>query len=176
VRDYTGVGTRTSWRTLVATLVATALVTLATPAAPQLGGLARLRHVDVAVHLDHALDVLTAEDLLARLQDGLGRGEPPLAVSDGATDRIRLVVAVQPTSATALRGFWLPFSGTYGVGAVRLAVERLVTIPGLARPVPAVVWQTERIVGAPWRATEREIVRLLDEMVAELLTARREAG
>jgi len=96
--------------------------------------------------------------------------------STAPSGRIRFTVSVRPMSATTLRGFWLPFSGTYGVGALRLGVERLVMLQGLPRAFPAVVWQTERAVGAPWRETEREIARLLDEMVAELLEARRQGG
>jgi hypothetical protein len=163
-------------RALVVVIVASAVVTGATAADAQVAGLARLRHVDVSVLVEYPLDVMTAEDLAARLLDGLSRAEPAFTVSDRATDHIRLTVAVRPTSATALRGFWLPFSGTYGVGAVRLGVERVVTLPGVPRAFPAVVWQTERVAGAPWHASEREIVRLLDEMVAELLAARRQAG
>jgi hypothetical protein len=86
---------------------------------------------------------------------------------------VRLRVFVEPVSATTLRGFWLPFSGTYGVGGVRLAVERVVTHENAPRAFTAVVWQTERAVGAPWRATDQEVVRLLDEMVGELRAARR---
>ena len=74
----------------------------------------------------------------------------------------------RPVSATTLRGFWLPFSGVYGVGTLRLAVERMVTVPGVERAVPAVVWQAERTVAGPWRKADQEIARSLDEMAAEL--------
>jgi hypothetical protein len=158
---------------LLAVIVASCVVAGAVAADAQVTSLARLRQVDVSVDLEYPLDVMTAADLVARLMDGLNRAEPPFTVSDRATDHIRLTVAVRPMSATALRGFWLPFSGTYAVGAVRLGVERAVTLPGVPRPFPAVVWQTERVVGAPFHASEREIVRVLDEMVAELLDARR---
>jgi hypothetical protein len=83
-------------------------------------------------------------------------------------DRIRLTVSVRPVSATTLRGFWLPFSGVYGVGTLRLAVERMVTLPGVARAVPAVVWQAERALAGPWRNADQDIARSLDEMAAEL--------
>jgi hypothetical protein len=174
VRDYTGVGMRPGRHALIAGVV---IAVLATSAGAQLPGLARLRQVDIAVDVDHPLDFMTPEDLSARLQDRLGQVESSILVSDRSTDRIRLTVAVRPTSASTLRGFWLPFSGTYAVGAVRLGVERLVTMPGPPpRSFPAIVWQTERIVGVPWHAAEREISRVLDEMVAELLDARRQAG
>jgi hypothetical protein len=167
-------GTRTLRRTLIASIVLTASVT---SASAQLPGLARLRQVDVSVDVEHPLNFMTPDDLAVRLQERLAQTESALLVSERSTDRIRLTVAVQATSAATLRGFWLPFSGTYAIGAVRLGVERVVSMPGPPpRSFPAIVWQTERIVGVPWHAAEREISRLLDEMVAELLDARRQAG
>jgi hypothetical protein len=174
VRDYTGVGTRICRHALIAGVL---IAVLATSASAQLPGLASLRQVAVSVDVDHPLDFMTPEDLAVRLQERLSLAESSLLVSERSPDRIRLTVAVQPTSASTLRGFWLPFSGTYAVGAVRLGVERIVALPGPPpRSFPAVVWQTERIVGVPWHGAEREISRLLDEMVAELVEARRQAG
>lgn len=174
VRDYTGVDPRVRRRALL-TLVL--LLLCAHAAGAQLSGLARLRGVEVSVDIEHPLDVMTPDDLAARLQESLARGEASIVVSERSSDRLRLTVAVHPTSSATLRGFWLPFSGTYAVGSLRLAVERVVTMPGPPpRSFPAIVWQTTRIVGVPWRATEREVVRLLDEMVGELLDARRQAG
>jgi hypothetical protein len=174
VRDYTGVGRRTGRRALITIVL---VLLCAHSVSAQLPGLARLRLVDVSVDVEHPLDFMTPEDLAARVQERLNRGESSIVVSERSTDRIRLTVAVRPTSASTLRGFWLPFSGIYAVGAMRLGVERMVTLPGPSpRAFPALVWQTERIVGVPWHATEREVMRLLDEMVAELLDARRQAG
>ena len=155
---------------VVALLVSLAVGT----AGAELPGLTRLSHVSVSVDGAHTLDALSADDLVDRLVEGLARADPPVTVADGASDRIRLTVSVRPVSATTLRGFWLPFSGTYGVGALRLGVERVVTFPGPPRTFPAVVWQTERTVGGPWRATDGEIVRLVDAMLADLLEARRQ--
>ena len=166
-------GTRARWRALAVTVV---MAVAATSASAQSPGLARLRQVDVSVEVQFPLDFMTPEDLAVRLQDLLGR-DASLLVSERSTDRLRFTASVRPTSSAALRGFWLPFSGTYAIGAVRLGVERLVTMPGPPpRSFPAIVWQTDRIVGVPWYAAEREIARLLDEMVAELLEARRQAG
>lgn len=135
--------------------------------------LAELRDVTVSVDLVHPLDGMTADDVTEHLVGGLRKAEPPLTIRDGVSDRIRLTVTVRPMSATTLRGFWLPLSGTYGIGALRLGVERMVTLSGSPRALSALVWHTERIVGIAWRETNREIVRLLDEMVAEFLEARR---
>jgi hypothetical protein len=165
---------RIRWRALAVIVVMAVAATFASAQAP---GLARLRQVEVSVEIQYPLDFMTPEDLVIRLQDLLGRPDASLLVSERSTDRLRVTVSVRPASSATLRGFWLPFSGTYAIGAVRLGVERLVTMPGPPpRSFPAVVWQTDRVVGVPWHAAEREIARVLDEMVAELLEARRQAG
>src|SRR5262245_15457847 len=94
-------------------------------------GFTGLRRVSLTVNLQHSIDDLTEEDLLARLEDGVRRAEPAMSVHETATDRLRLVVSVRPVSATALRGFWLPFSGTYGIGLVMLELDSLVRLPAV---------------------------------------------
>jgi hypothetical protein len=49
----------------------------------------------------------------------------------------------------------------------------MVNLAGVPRPFPALVWHTEWTVGSPWQVTDREIMRLVDEMATELLDARR---
>jgi hypothetical protein len=144
------------------------------PAADAPGGLVSLRRVSVLVDLEHPIDPVSVEDLLARVEEALRGADPPLAIHEAVTDRIRLIVAVGPVSATTLRGFWLPLSGTYGIGSVRLAVERLVTLPGTPRPLAATVWQTERRVAVPWRTIGQETMHIVGEVLAELLDARRQ--
>ena len=99
-------------------------------------GLTGLRRVSLAVDLQYPIDTLSVEDLLARLEDGLRQAEPAMSVNESATDRLRLVVSVRPVSGSTLRGFWLPFSGTYGIGPVMLELERLVSLPGVPRALP----------------------------------------
>jgi hypothetical protein len=167
------------WRSLRrcthAALAAVAFVVAASGVvgADERAGLTGLRHVSVSVDLGHRIDRTTAEDLAEHLVGALRKAEPPLAIQDGLSERVRLTVSVRPVSATTLRGFWLPFSGTYGIGELRLGVERNVTLSGVPGTFPALVWQTTRTVGTAWHESDREIVRLLDEMVAELLEARR---
>ncbi len=122
---------RRGW--LVTALVA-ALLAVAGEASAQ--GLTGLRRVSLAVDLQHPIDTLSVEDLLGRLEEGLRQTEPAMSASESATDRLRLTVSVRPVSATILRGYWLPFSGTYGVGPVTLEVERRVTLPGAAPALP----------------------------------------
>jgi hypothetical protein len=132
------------------------------------------RQVSLSVEIVYPLPTMTAEALTAHLVTALRESEPSLITREGLPDRIRVIVSVRPMSATILRGYWLPFSGTYGIGAVRLAVERLVNLPGASRPFPALVWHTERIVGSSWQVTDREIARLVDEMISEMVEARRQ--
>jgi hypothetical protein len=137
-------------------------------------GLAGVRRVSLAVDVQHAVDALSPEDLLARLEEGVRQAEPAMRVDEAATDRLRLVVSVRPVSATALRGFWLPFSGTYAIGSIALEVERLVTVPGGRHAFPAIVWQAERAVAGRWAAAPDEVRRLTDELIAEWLEAQRQ--
>ena len=143
-------------------------------AAEASAGLAGLRRVSVSVELEHPLEPVSAEDLVALIEDALRGAAPPVAIHEAAGDRIRLTVSVGPVSATALRGFWLPFSSAYGIGALRLGVERMVTLPGVPRPFPAIVWQSERTVAGPWRNTGAAVAQLVEDMLAELLEARRQ--
>jgi hypothetical protein len=138
------------------------------------GGLVGVRRVSVLVDLEHPIDPVSVEDLVARVEETLRGAEPPLAIYETATDRIRLIVSVGPVSATILRGFWLPLSGTYGIGSVRLAVERLVTLPGAPHKLTATVWQTDRRVAGPWRTIGPETMHVVEELLAELLEARRQ--
>src|SRR5262245_52077515 len=116
------------FRRVILAFLEAALLALGEEASAQ--GLTGLRRVSVAVDLQYPIDDLSADDLLARLEDGLSRAEPAMSVHESATDRLRLLVAVRPVSATALRGYWLPFSGTYAIGSVTLELERVVSLPG----------------------------------------------
>jgi hypothetical protein len=79
------------------------------------------------------------------------------------------MIAVRSYSTTDLRGFYLPLSQVYGIGPVRLVVERVGVIPALPMPVAAQVWQTERLAKGPWRNSPTEILELVDEVVASFL-------
>jgi hypothetical protein len=124
---------------------------------------------NVTIEVEHAPPATTVEQLRSRLLAALCGGHPDRTIQSGVGTRIRLTVSVRSMSATTLRGFWLPFSGVYGIGRLRLAVERMVTVPGIERAVPAVLWEAERAVAGPWGKADQEIARSLDEMAAELL-------
>lgn len=172
------------WRCAMAGLVAIVVLSslmaavLATPAvgqAPATAGLKGLGRVAIEVTLapDHP-GVIPAE-LERRLDATLRAAQPAPHVDRRSPDVLRLAVAVRRVSTTELRGYYLPFSGSYGLGSVRLAVVRAVAVPGVAGPVGAVVWQAERLAHAPWRRSGAEIAGLLDELVTAFLEDYRQA-
>jgi hypothetical protein len=134
-------------------------------------GIAGEQRVHLGVDLVHPLPGITAEALSAHLVAALCGGNAAATIRSDVADRLRLTVSVHPVSATALRGFWLPFSGMYGIGTLRLGLERLVTLPGGPRPVPALLWHAERPVGSPWGATGPQLLKRVDELAAELAAA-----
>jgi hypothetical protein len=148
---------------------ATALSALVVMMGGSLG--AAERPVQLGVEVTEPLPGTTAEDLRTRLVAALCGRDAAATIRSGVADRLRLTVSVHPVGATTLRGFWLPFSGTYGIGTLRLGLERMVTLPGVPRPVPALVWHAERSVGGPWRTTGQQVLTLLDELAAELAAA-----
>jgi hypothetical protein len=135
-----------------------------------LAGLATIG-VDVALHPSQ--ESLSSEELKHRIEARLRAGAPGLTLDPASSTRLRLTVLVRPYNATALRGFWLPFSGTYGIGPVRLSVERTATVASVSTPLLASVWQAERQAAGPWRESPAEIVKLLDQTLSDFLDAYR---
>lgn len=146
---------------------------LAAEPARGLAGLPRVA-LDIALAPDHPGPV--PDELEQRILDALRQSRPAPVVDPASADRLVLVVAVRPVNATELRGFWLPFSGTYGIGIVRLAVERPVTVRGVSGPVAAIVWQAERQAHGPWHRAPTDIGVLLDELLAAFLEDYRGGG
>jgi len=112
---------------------------------------------------------LSSVQLMQRIDSRLRTDAPALTLDPASSSRLRFSVLVRPYGATALRGFWLPFSGTYGIGPVRLSVERAAVVTGVSTPVLASVWHTERQAAGPWRESPAEIVKLLDETLSEFV-------
>jgi hypothetical protein len=134
-------------------------------------GLAGLTTLGVDVDLDSSQDSLSSEQLARRIGARLRAAAPALTLDPASPARLRLTVVVRPYSATTLRGFWLPFSGTYGIGTVRLSVERTAMVTGMSTPILASVWNAERQAAGPWRESPAEILRLLDEALSDFLDA-----
>jgi hypothetical protein len=139
-------------------------------------GLRGVREVALETALLDAPGRLTDEALRGRVQGMMAQRRPGPWPRPGAADRLRVSVGVRRVGASELRGFWLPFSGAYGVGAVRLALERRVTLAGLASPVPGVVWQLERQVAGPWAQAEARVVEALEALVMAFLADCRRAN
>jgi len=138
--------------------------------APALAGVTT---IGVDVELDPSQESLSSDELRHRIEARLRAAAPGLTLDPASPTRLRLTVQVRPYNATALRGFWLPFSGTYGIGPVRLSVERTATVAGVAAPLPASVWQAERQAAGPWRQSPAEIVKLVDQALSDFLDAYR---
>ena len=138
-------------------------------------GLRGLRRVAVQITFSPVHVGLSADELQERLEELL-RVSAPSPVSDRRSlDRLHLTVGVRATTTSDLRGFYLPLSGSYGIGPVRLAVERVVTIAGVPAPVRAIVWQAERQARARWRDSAAEVVGLLEDLVEAFLDDYRRA-
>jgi hypothetical protein len=152
-----------------ALLLAAASVSLA--AAEPARGLAGLTTIGVDVELDPSQESLSSEQLARRIDARLRAAAPALTLDPASLTRLRLSIVVRPYSATTLRGFWLPFSGTYGIGPVRLSVERTAMVTGMSTPLVVSVWHTERQAAGPWRESPAEIFKLLDEALSDFLDA-----
>ena len=162
------VGTR---RRLAATACVAAVLWLpvagsgAEAAEESVRGLQGLRRVAVEIAFSPAHPGVPADEAQSRIEETLRGSLPTAPILDARSpDRLRLTIAVREVSSTELRGFYLPFSGSYGIGLVRLAAERMVTAPGMAAPVRAVVWQVERHTRATWRASADEILGIAEDL------------
>ena len=128
-------------------------------------GLRGLRRVAVEIAFSPAHPGVPTDDAQSRIEDVLRGSLPAAPVIDARSlDRLRLTISVREVSSSELRGFYLPFSGSYGIGLVRLAVERQVTLPGVSTPVRAVVWQAERHARADWRRSAAEILDIAQDL------------
>ncbi len=154
-------------------LAAGSLLTLciiATPAAARiLDGVVRIA---VSVEIDNPVEGVTGVALQRRLAMFIADLTPGVTLDPAGGDRVRLAVLVRPHSSSALRGYYLPFSGTYAIGTVRLSIERIVELPGSTpRTVPAIVWQRERSVATRWAAAGAAVDGAVSEVLEDLATA-----
>ena len=142
---------------------------------PGLRGVKRVA-IEVVFSPDHPQ--LAPEVVEKRLEDALLASPAAPKPDPRSTDRLRLVVAVRQVTSSDLRGYYLPWSGYYGVGTVRLAVERQMIVPGSppTAAVPAIVWQVDRQALGPWRRSRDEIMALIDDLVATLIEDMRGDG
>ena len=128
-----------------------------------------MRRVSLEITFSPLHTGLSAEDLQERLEEVLRAAPPAPVIDPRSADRVRLTVAVRSVSTSDLRGYYLPLSGYYGIGPVRLTVERLVTIAGVPAPVRAVVWQAEKQARARWRDSAAEVMDILEDLAEAFL-------
>lgn len=154
-------------------LLAGSVLALVVAVAPATAGvLDAVTRIAVSVEMEHPLQGTAPEALEGRLAGFVASLTPAVTLDAASPDRLRLTVTVRPHSSSALRGYYLPFSGTYAIGTVRLGVERTVHFPGSApRTVPAIVWQRERAVATRWEAAGAEVDSAVAELLEDLRTA-----
>ena len=143
------------------------------PSASAAGVLDGLTRLAVTIEVKQAAGV-SAHDLKQRVLTALAALAPDLIVAEGGPDRLQLAIAISSYSSSELRGFPLPFSGTYAVGTVRLTLHRGVQIvggpPGV---VPAGVWERERHIATRSSAAARAVHRAMAELLDDFVAARR---
>ena len=168
-------------RAAAASLALAAMIGLAAlPARVAVGAerwetLQALPRVAVEVTLSPNHPELLVEDIRRRVEDMVRRGPIAPTVEAGSAERLHLIVAVRVYSSSDLRGYYLPLSQAYGIGPVRLVLERPAQVAGLAAPVVVPVWQAERQAKGPWRTSAAQILELTDEVVAAFLDDYRRA-
>ena len=144
------------------------VVVAAAAAAGVLDGVPRLA---VTVDVEHPVEGVPADALERRLAAFVLASAPALTLDAASPDRLRLTVTVRPHSSAALRGYYLPFSGTYAIGTVRLSLERAVHLPGgEPRTLPAIVWQRERAVTTRWAAAGVAVEGAVADLLESLKT------
>ncbi len=144
-------------------------------AADRWQGLQSLNSVAVEITFSPNHPDVSVDEVRQRIMDGVKRANPTPALDIGSADKLHLLIAVRQYSGSDLRGYYLPLSQAYGIGPIRLTVDRPAAISGLPTPVWATVWQTERLAKGPWRSSAYEVLELVDEVIASFLADYRRA-
>jgi hypothetical protein len=138
-------------------------------------GLQSLPSVAIEITFSPNHPDVSADEVRPRIEEALRRAKPAPAVDSASADRLHVMISVRTYSSSDLRGYYLPLSQAYGIGPIRLSVERPAAISGLPTPVWATVWQTERLAKGPWRSSPYEVLELVDEVVNSFLADYRRA-
>lgn len=128
-----------------------------------------VRRVAVSVDVRQPIEGVLADELERRVVTFVAKLEHSLALDKSSTDRLQLTITVSSYSSSELRGFPLPFSGTYAIGTVRLTLHRAVEIVGgPPRIVSASVWERERQIATRGSAARGAVDRAVEELLDEL--------
>jgi hypothetical protein len=154
------------------TVVAALIGVILGPGSATASAAADVLRLAVVVDLAHPVNGADADGLGRSLAAFVAARGPAVALDAASRDRLRLTVSVRPYSSTALRGFFLPFSGTYGIGPVRLSLERAVCLPGRTSDVfTAIAWQREQVVATRWSGAGVAISLAVQDLLEALQAA-----
>jgi hypothetical protein len=173
-RRASGAGASVAALALVATVGA--LMRVEPAAAQGWPGLVGMGKVATEIAMARELPGLGIDTVEVRVERMLADARPAPALDRNSADRLQVAITVAPVSSSELRGFYLPFSGVYGIGSVRLSVIRPVRVGARQVPVSAIVWQAERQVRGPWHGSGAEVLAVLDELLGEFLDDYRRPG
>lgn len=138
-------------------------------------GLQSLPSVAVEITVSPNHPDVAVDEVRRRIEEGVKRANPAPVLDIGSADKLHVFIAVRQYSSSDLRGYYLPLSQAYGIGPIRLTIERPAAISGLPTPVWATVWRTERLAKGPWRSSAYEVLELVDEVLTSFLADYRRA-
>jgi hypothetical protein len=145
-------------------------VALTSSAAGVLDGVTR---VAVSIDVRQPIDGVSGDELGRRVVAFVATLAPPLSLDESSADRLQLKITVRSYSSSELRGFPLPFSGTYAIGTVRLTLHRDVEIVGGPRRIAsASVWERERQIATRASAARGAVDRAVEELLDDLRDVR----
>ena len=153
-------------RALLGAVTLALTVALTSSMADVLDGITR---VAVSIDVRPPIDGVSGAELARRVGAFVAKLEPPLSPDDRSADRLQLTITVRSYSSSELRGFPLPFSGTYAIGTVRLALHRDVeVVGGPGHIVSASVWERERQIATRRSDARGAVDRAVDDLLNDL--------
>jgi hypothetical protein len=141
-------------------------IALTSSAAGVLDGVTR---VAVSIDLRQPIDGVSADELERRVATFIAKLEPSLSLDESSGDRLKMTITVRSYSSSELRGFPLPFSGTYAIGTARLTLYRDVKIVGgPPRIISASVWERERQIATRASYAREAVDRAVEDLLNDL--------
>ncbi len=149
------------------------VLTLAVPSSAG-GVLDGVSRVAVSVDISQPIEGISGDELERHVVAFVAKPEHSLALDQSSADRLQLRITLRSYSSSELRGFPLPFSGSYAIGTVRLTLHRAAEIVGgPPRVVSASVWERERQIATRDSAARGAVHRAVEELLDEFRLLRR---